>query len=312
MARIGVTSEQVSAVADALIGEGKQATIRAVRERLGDRGSPNTIQKHLSAWRDARPMAAAAALELPQTLAAAIAAEIGRAAAQARAEIEGRLVEVQTEAADLAMTGESLEDERDSLIAQMVVLTTERDTLAGKAAQQAADLVELTGRVEREQQAAEAARVELATARLRAEGLTERHAAQGKEVEQLRAAVEDERKGRIAAEQAAAVLAARLEASAELVVRAETRAELAERQADQVTQDVRKAHAEREDARNLASQAREQGARLSGQVDVLQAESKRRDAVEAAQHAENERLRVELEALRARVPEPVRNFVCEA
>lgn len=302
MARIGVTSEQVSAVADALIGEGKQATIRAVRERLGDRGSPNTIQKHLSAWRDARPMAAAAALELPQTLAAAIAAEIGRAAAQARAEIEGRLVEVQTEAADLAMTGESLEDERDSLIAQMAVLTTERDTLAGKAAQQAADLVELTGRVEREQQAAEAARVELATARLRAEGLTERHAAQGKEVEQLRAAVEDERKGRIAAEQAAAVLAARLEASAELVVRAETRAELAERQADQVTQDVRKAHAEREDARNLASQAREQGARLSGQVDVLQAESKRRDAVEAAQHAENERLRVELKALRARVP----------
>lgn len=302
MARIGVTSEQVSAVADALIGEGKQATIRAVRERLGDRGSPNTIQKHLSAWRDARPMAAAAALELPQTLAAAIAAEIGRAAAQARAEIEGRLVEVQTEAADLAMTGESLEDERDSLIAQMAVLTTERDTLAGKAAQQAADLVELTGRVEREQQAAEAARVELATARLRAEGLTERHAAQGKEVEQLRAAVEDERKGRIAAEQAAAVLAARLEASAELVVRAETRAELAERQADQVTQDVRKAHAEREDARNLASQAREQSARLSGQVDVLQAESKRRDAVEAAQHAENERLRVELEALRARVP----------
>lgn len=302
MARIGVTSEQVSAVADALIGEGKQATIRAVRERLGDRGSPNTIQKHLSAWRDARPMAAAAALELPQTLAAAIAAEIGRAAAQARAEIEGRLVEVQTEAADLALTGESLEDERDSLIAQMAVLTTERDTLAGKAAQQAADLVELTGRVEREQQAAEAARVELATARLRAEGLTERHAAQGKEVEQLRAAVEDERKGRIAAEQAAAVLAARLEASAELVVRAETRAELAERQADQVTQDVRKAHAEREDARNLASQAREQGARLSGQVDVLQAESKRRDAVEAAQQAENERLRVELEALRARVP----------
>ena len=302
MARIGVTSEQVSAVADALIGEGKQATIRAVRERLGDRGSPNTIQKHLSAWRDARPMAAAAALELPQALAAAIAAEIGRAAAQARAEIEGRLVEVQTEAADLAMTGESLEDERDSLIAQMAVLTTERDTLAGKAAQQAADLVELTGRVEREQQAAEAARVELATARLRAEGLTERHAAQGKEVEQLRAAVEGERKGRIAAEQAAAVLAARLEASAELVVRAETRAELAERQADQVTQDVRKAHAEREDARNLASQAREQSARLSGQVDVLQAESKRRDAVEAAQHAENERLRVELEALRARVP----------
>ena len=41
-------------VADALAGEGQQPTIRAVRERLGDTGSPNTIHKHLSStWREA-------------------------------------------------------------------------------------------------------------------------------------------------------------------------------------------------------------------------------------------------------------------
>ena len=299
MARIGVTAEQVSAVADALVGEGRSVSIRSVRERLGDKGSPNTIQKHLAAWRDARPMVAATAQELPQGLATAIAAEIGRAAAQARAEIEARLVEVQAEAADLAFAGEALEEERDSLQAQIAELTTERDTLAGKASQQATDLTDLMERVEREQQAAEAARIELAKASLRAEGLNERYSAQTNELEQLRTDIDIERRARIAAEQSAAVLAARLEASAELAARAEARAVLAERQAEQAAQEVRKVQAEREDARNLAAEAREQGARLSGQVELLQAEAKRREAVEAGQREENERLRVELEGLRA-------------
>ncbi|WP_221931826.1 DNA-binding protein [Klebsiella pneumoniae] len=53
MARQGITFEQVAAVADALAGEGQQPTIRAVREKLGDTGSPNTIHKHLTAWREA-------------------------------------------------------------------------------------------------------------------------------------------------------------------------------------------------------------------------------------------------------------------
>lgn len=299
MARIGVTAEQVSAVADALVGEGRSVSIRSVRERLGDKGSPNTIQKHLAAWRDARPMVAATAQELPQGLTTAIAAEIGRAAAQARAEIEARLVEVQAEAADLAFAGEALEEERDSLQAQIAELTTERDTLAGKASQQATDLTDLMERVEREQQAAEAARIELAKASLRAEGLNERYSAQINELEQLRTDIDIERRARIAAEQSAAVLAARLEASAELAARAEARAVLAERQAEQAAQEVRKVQAEREDARNLAAEAREQGARLSGQVELLQAEAKRREAVEAGQREEDERLRVELEGLRA-------------
>lgn len=99
MTRAGIQFEQVAAVADALMGEGQPPTIRAVRERLGDTGSPNTIHKHLATWREARPVAVAAASVLPQALTAAIAAEIERAASQARGEIEGRLVQVKTEAA---------------------------------------------------------------------------------------------------------------------------------------------------------------------------------------------------------------------
>ena len=186
MARQGITFEQVAAVADALAGEGQQPTIRAVREKLGDTGSPNTIHKHLTAWREARPVAAAAAPELPQALTAAIAAEIERAASRARGEIEGRLVQAQAEAAELAAAGEVLEGERDELAEQVAVLTTERDTLAGKAAQQAADLAEAQQRIEREQQAAESARLEVATARHKIEAQAERVSEQAAELERQR------------------------------------------------------------------------------------------------------------------------------
>jgi len=78
MARDGITFEQVAAAADALVGQGKQPTIKAVREELGT-GSPNTVHRHLTAWREARPQAVATASTLPVSLTAAIAAEIERA-----------------------------------------------------------------------------------------------------------------------------------------------------------------------------------------------------------------------------------------
>ena len=177
MAREGITAAQVAQAADALVGEGKQPTIRGVRDRLGG-GSPNTVHRHLTAWRETRPPAVAAAPELPASLTASIAAEIERATAKARAEIEGYLVQAQTEAADLAQAGEVLEAEREALTEQVAALTRERDILAGKAAQQAADLDAQAQRIEREQSAAESARVELATARLRIEGDAERRAEQ--------------------------------------------------------------------------------------------------------------------------------------
>lgn len=264
MARQGITFEQVAAVADALMGEGQQPTIRAVRERLGDTGSPNTIHKHLTAWREARPVAVAVVAELPQVLTMAIAAEIERAASQARGEIEGRLVQAQAEAAELAGAGEVLEAERDALADQVTALTTERDTLAGKAEQQAADLAEQVQRIEREQQAAEAARVELATARVRAEQVAQAQADQVAEIERLRAALAEAQQGRTAAEQQAAVLVAKLEACTDRANRAETRA-------DQVEQQAKKAQAE-------AGEAREQAARLKGQQMQAQAEIDRLSA----------------------------------
>ena len=259
MAREGITAAQVAQAADALVGEGKQPTIRGVRDRLGG-GSPNTVHRHLTAWRETRPPAVAAAPELPASLTASIAAEIARATAKARAEIEGYLVQAQTEAADLAQAGEVLEAEREALTEQVAVLTRERDTLAGKAAQQVADLDAQAQRIEREQSAAEAARVELATARLRIEGDAERRAEQTQEIERLRAALEAESKARVAGEQSAAVLTAKLEALRD--------------QVEELREGRARLEAERDQARERAHQAqgeaREQARRIQEQAAALE------------------------------------------
>jgi len=237
MARPGITYDHVASVADAIIGEGHQPTINAVRDRIGT-GSPNTIHKHLTAWRAARPQATAAAPELPASLTTAIATEIERAAASARAEIENKLVQAQAEAVELSSAGETLEYERDELIEQVAELTTERDTLAGKAEQQTADIKTQAERIEREQQAAEAARVDLAKVQLKIESSTERLVEQAAEIERLRATLETESRARIAAEQQAAVLLARLESMTERAAKSETRAEQIEKQSQQTMQEI--------------------------------------------------------------------------
>ena len=204
MPREGVSFAEVEQVAETLLKTGQQPTIRAVREKLGI-GSPNTIHRHLVAWREARPQMVVSAPDLPASLTNAIASEIARAASQARFEVEDELVRLRAEAIDLAHSGASLEAERDAMAEQVSILTRERDTLAGKA----------------EQQAAESARVELATARLKIEVQAEQQSEQAKEIERLRVLLAEEGKARIAAEQQAAVSAARLEATQEVVMKAE-------------------------------------------------------------------------------------------
>ena len=237
MARTGINFEQVAAVADALVGEGQHPTIRAVRERLGT-GSPNTVHMHLTAWREARPVATVAVAELPQALSAAIATEIERAAARARAEIEAKLVQTQIEAVDLATAGEAFEIEAEDLRGQVAMLTTERDMLAGKAAQQAADLAEQAKEIQRERAIAETARVELAKAQLKIDAQIEAATTQTAEIERIRGVLEAEGKARINAEQQAAVLTAKLEAMTERATKAETRIGQVELKAHELAQEL--------------------------------------------------------------------------
>jgi len=286
MARPGVTFEQVAAVADAITGEGHQPTINAVRDRIGT-GSPNTIHRHLTVWRAARPRATVAAPELPAALTAAIATEIERAASSARAEVETKLVQSQAEAVELANAGETLEAERDELTEQVAELTTERDTLAGKAEQQAMDIKAQAERIEREQQAAEAARVDLAKAQLKIESGSERLVEQTAEIERLRVVLDSESKARIAAEQQAAVLSAKLDSMTDRATKAESRLERVEKQSELIRQELDSvknqvqarqselsaagreldaSHNKVREARAEAKQAREDAAELRGKL----------------------------------------------
>ena len=278
MARTGITYDQVASVADAIVGEGHQPTINAVRDRIGT-GSPNTIHKHLTAWRSARPQVTVAAPELPASLTTAIATEIERAAANARAEIESKLVQAQAESVELSSAGETLEAERDELIEQVAELTTERDILAGKAEQQAADIKIQAERIEREQQAAETARVDLAKAQLKIESRTERLVEQIAEIERLRVALDSESKARIAAEQQAAVLSARLDSMTDRTTKAESRLERVENQSEQTKQEL-------DSARN---QAQTRQSELSAAVRELDAaQIKAREALTEAKLAREE------------------------
>lgn len=226
MKQTSITYEQVAAAADALAEEGKQPSIRSVRERLNS-GSHNAINKFLNAWQEARTAVAPTAPELPQAIVSAIAAELNRAIVAARSEVEGQLGQAREEAAALAAAGEMLEAKRDGLAKQNAILTSERDMLAGKVAQLTNSLAETHGRIEREQQAAEAARIELATARVRVEQQEKAETALAATNEKLCAALDHEKQAHAAAVQQVAVLTAKLEASIDNATQAEARSEKA-------------------------------------------------------------------------------------
>jgi chromosome segregation ATPase len=209
--REGITYEQVAAAADAMVGEGLNPTIRGIRDAIG--GSPNTVHKHLSAWRAARPQATAIAQELPAAISAAIASEISKAAAEARAEVEARLVQAQAEAEELSTAGEILESERNSLTDQLIAMTSVHNSLSGKSEEQAAEIVRLTAELERERSNAEQGRMEIAQLRNKTESLNDMLSEMRTTVEKLSRANEEETKARIAADQSAAVLQAKLDAA---------------------------------------------------------------------------------------------------
>jgi len=294
MARIGISYEQVAQVADAILGTGQQPSVRAIRERLTT-GSPNTIQRHLATWQDARPQAAATAPELPSTLTAAIAAEIEKAAARARSEIEGRLVQVQGDAAELAATGEQLEDECDELQNQLTLVTTQRDQAIATADERATEIERMTAELARERHAAEQARIEVAQGRNKQEASDERIKDQKSEIDRLRQQVEQLQTDKHAAEQAAAVANAKLEAVIDRTLRAEARNDQLEKLNEVATKELNSARnqitnqqialdtasreadtlkAQLKEAKADAKKAEGEAAELRGQVAALNAQLK--------------------------------------
>ncbi len=200
-----VTYEQVAGIADSIQAAGSKPTLRAVREQVGG-GSMGTINKLLQEWRGAHERRATVDVALPPGLQRALLDFMQGEIAAAKAPLESDIAEHQAAAAGLATENERQAETIRDLSAQIEGLTADRAGIEGKAAQLVSDLAAAWDEVRRERQAAESARVELAKAQLRLEGLPRLEA----EIDALRAERDRERQGRVQAEQQSAVLTARV------------------------------------------------------------------------------------------------------
>jgi colicin import membrane protein len=210
MARQGVSYEMVEAVAQAMEAASPgSATLRAVREQIGS-GSPNTIQRHLVAWRENRPKSVAQPFTMPDDVMRALAGWVVQSSTGARADAEERAFQAQAAADELARAGEALEVERDEMLAELAVMTTQRDQALATADERAVEIHRLLADIERERALAGSAQVDAAQARLRAESQVEQLAEMKARIAELAAAVDAERAARTVAERDLAVAAAKL------------------------------------------------------------------------------------------------------
>lgn len=259
-----ITYEQVAAAADAMQLAGSKPTSRAIRERLGNTGSMGTVNKLLQAWKAGQERQIAHALALPAPLQRAILEFMGQELAGAKATLEAELAEQQQEATDLATENERQAGDIEDKAETITVLQAELANLQGRMAHMDVDLDAARLDGERERNAAEAARTELAKSLLRLEAMPRLEA----DLATLRLELDKERQGRVVAEQQAAVLGAKLEAALERSAKADSAALDAQAQARSNGEAVFLEVAKVEAAKNTI-------ANLTGKFEAMQAQIER-------------------------------------
>lgn len=227
-----VTFEQIAAVADAMKIEGVKPTSRAVRERLGNTGSMGTINKLLGRWKSGQERQVSAALVLPPALQRVLLEFMDTELTAARTTLETELADQQQEAADLATENERQVIENDTQAELIEQLRSDVAAHQGRAGQLETDLTASREEAVRERSGAELARTELAKAQLRLEAMPRLEA----DLVAVRGVLETERAARVAAEQQAAVLTAKLDATERRATEADARTTKAEAAAAQAAE----------------------------------------------------------------------------
>jgi chromosome segregation ATPase len=271
-----VNFEAVAAAAEALQIAGQRPSVRAVIAHLGG-GSPNAVLKHLGEWKAGRPVVRIEDTALDARITSAIIDQMQRVAVAAAAAAEERAAGIEDDLQALAEAQQAAEQQIDALtverdtsceqteglVRQLADAQANAERIQQLAGEQAAALrAELAGERKHQEQTAAA----LVKAEVRLEALPDLHA----EIERLRAVLDTEGKARVAAEQQAAVLAAKLDAAIDRATREESRVEQAEKQAQATARDLVSANAaiqagqarlesaarEIEDAKKAAADAR--------------------------------------------------------
>lgn len=245
MAREGINYEQVVATIEELVGSGKQVTIKGIRDALGT-GSPNTIHRHLTEWRNSRPNGTVVCATLPEALTGVIARELDRVAAQARAETEDQLSLAKIEALELATAGEALEVEIETLKASIAAITTERDAVSAIAAERHKEIINLTEMVKLEQKDAESVRVDIGKMQLKVDLSINENTQLSAEVARLRQEYEKAREHYVEAERDRAVFHAQLESAMLNINNEKQRREILERDKAKMVDELEKLRKELE------------------------------------------------------------------
>jgi chromosome segregation ATPase len=176
MARAGVTREQVFETADALVREGQNPTVVAVRTRLGG-GSPNTITPLLAEWKALHETEQAQAMPAPPEPVEAVMRQVwGTAWQQAQGQLEG-------EREALGAARKEIAKEREAMLAEIGRMDTEMEEARERIAKGAEVL-------QAERQAHERTKSEVRDAQAIAGERAERIAAQERELAELRRQIE--------------------------------------------------------------------------------------------------------------------------
>lgn len=212
-----ITQEQINAAADTIRAEGTKPTARLVRERIGT-GSMATILKFLQIWQSGQVKPAAQDVTLPPILQRYLVDFVAQEVSAARAGLDADLVAIQQAQADLIAESERQASTIEAQAEALELAQAEKAELSGRLGQMESGLAKALEDAIQERKAAETARTELAKAQLKLEALPRIEA----EADRLRNELDIERRGRVEAEQNAAVLQAKLDAEIEHRKKAET------------------------------------------------------------------------------------------
>lgn len=230
--RVKVTNDQIITAIEQLNAQGVRPTIRAVREHLGNTGSPNRIQPLLAAWHDKNKPAEAAAVlsdSAQQSLAELFARERSAAVASKLEEI----AELKAQLEEITQAGQQIEDENERLEAA----NTQLDEQKSEAVTLASSRLQRIEQLEQEQARLQAQCQELgqqvATAQAQLAMQQQQGSLQQQQIEQQAEALADARQQVSTAQQIAAVAEAKQQAAAETATAAAQRIQKLEAQLEQ-------------------------------------------------------------------------------
>ena len=276
-----ITQDHVNAIANQLKAGGQKPTVRRIIAEHGS-GSPGTVHPLLKVWEGGQPQQSAT-IALPPVLLRVLQEQFGMEVARATAEVQTQLADSEEVAGDLAREIKVLNELVDQREDEFGKLMDGAASQQGRINQLERDLAGARDEAARLREVAERAHTEQAKAELRLEAMPRLEA----ELAAARAGWDAEHRGRISAEQAAAVGDAQRDSLAQRMADHVTRLDTLEDQLAKALERERRQAAELTSCRVAveASNARlEQADRtVSGLRDSLvEARASERKAIETA------------------------------